>query len=49
MRAFADTKVETAPFDGMALRDLQDSWDGWRSCTETIKVHTSQRFECGSG
>ena len=27
MRAFADTSVETAPFDGIALRDLQDSWD----------------------
>ena len=40
MRAFADTKVETAPLDGMALRDLQDSWDEWRGCTETIKVRT---------
>ena len=49
MKAFADTKVETAPLDGMALRDLQDSWDEWRGCTETIKVRTSQCFEWGSG
>ena len=28
MTAFADTKVEMVPLDGMALRDLQDSWDG---------------------
>ena len=44
-----DMSVEMAPLDGMVPRDLQESWDEWRSCTETIKVHTSQRFECGSG
>jgi hypothetical protein len=42
MGAFADTSVETAPLDGIALRALQDSWDEWSSCTETIKVRTSQ-------
>jgi len=42
MRAFADTSVEMAPLDGMALRGLQDSWEEWRNCTETIKVRTSQ-------
>jgi len=42
MGAFAVTSVETAPLEGIALRDLQDSWDEWRSCMETIKVRTSQ-------
>ena len=42
MSAFADTSVETAPFDGIALRGLQDSWDERRSCMETIEVRTSQ-------
>ena len=42
MRAFVDTSVQTAPLNGIALRYLQDCWDEWRSCKETIKVSTSQ-------
>jgi hypothetical protein len=54
MRAFADTSVETAPLDGMALRDLEDSWNDqveelYGDDQGTYLPAGAQRFEWGSG